>query len=124
MAPAKKKYSNVEEYITDFPSSVQPVLQKLRHSIVEAAPQADEVISYNMPAYKLNGILVYFAAYENHIGFYPTPSGITAFEKELSGYKQGKGSVQFTLEEQLPFELIQRIVKFRLEEQVAKKVNK
>ncbi|KAA3633438.1 MAG: hypothetical protein DWQ02_13110 [Bacteroidetes bacterium] len=124
MAPLKKKYSTVDEYIADFPSSVQSILQRMRHTIHKAAPKAEEVISYNMPAIKLNGMLVYYAAYERHIGFYPTASGISAFEKELSGYKQGKGSVQFKLDEEIPYDLVQRIVEFRVEEQLSGKVKK
>ena len=86
----------------------------------KAAPGAEELISYNMPAFKLHGVLVYYAGYKNHIGFYPTGSAITAFEKELSGYKTSKGTVQFPLETSLPLPLITRIVKFRVKENLEK----
>jgi uncharacterized protein YdhG (YjbR/CyaY superfamily) len=105
---------NVDEYIASFPLRTQEILQQIRATIKAAAPEAEEVISYGMPAYKLNGELVYFAGYKNHIGFYATPTGHEAFEKELSKYKQGKGSVQFPIDEPLPLDLITRIVKFRV----------
>ncbi len=108
------KAANVNEYISTFPKEVQNVLEQVRQTIKKAAPAAAESISYAMPAYKLNDKpLVYFAGYENHIGLYATPSGHKAFEKELSKYKQGKGSVQFPLNEPMPLDLITRIVKFR-----------
>lgn len=110
------KAINVEEYIETFPKEVQNVLEQVRQTIKKAAPAAAESISYAMPAYKFNDKpLVYFAGYENHIGLYATPSGHKAFEKELSKYKQGKGSVQFPLDEPMPLDLITRIVKFRVE---------
>lgn len=93
----------------------------MRRQIKAAAPKAEESISYGMPAYKLNGVLVYFAGYKNHIGFYATPTGHEAFKKELSAYKEGKGSVQFPLDEPLPLDLVSRIVKFRVKENEAKK---
>jgi uncharacterized protein YdhG (YjbR/CyaY superfamily) len=105
---------NVDAYIKQFPATVQTSLQQLRKTIKAAAPKAEEVISYAMPAYKYNGMLVYFAGYKNHIGFYGTPSGHEAFEKELSVYKRGKGSVQFPVDEPLPLSLITKIVKFRV----------
>jgi len=105
---------NVDAYIKQFPATVQTSLQQLRKTIKAAAPKAEEVISYAMPAYKYNGMLVYFAGYKNHIGFYGTPSGHEAFEKELSVYKSGKGSVQFPVDEPLPLSLITKIVKFRV----------
>jgi len=116
-----KKPTSVDEYITWFPASTQKLLKQLRATIKKAAPQAEEVISYAMPAYKLNGILVYFAAYEHHIGFYPTGRGVEQFKKELANYKSGKGSVQFPIDEPLPLELIIDIVKFRVAENSAKK---
>lgn len=111
-----KKPIDVDDYIAGFPIETQQILEQLRITIKEAAPQAEEVISYGMPAFKLKGVLVYFAAYANHIGFYPTPSGIAAFKKELSVYKSAKGSVQFPLDRPLPSGLIKRIVKFRVTE--------
>ncbi len=110
----------VDEYITTFPDAVQQLLQQIRTTIKAAAPQAKEVISYGMPGYKYYGILVYFAAYKNHIGFYATPTGHKAFIKQLSVYKQGKGSVQFSLNKPIPLALISAIVKFRLKENLNK----
>ncbi|MDQ6764306.1 MAG: DUF1801 domain-containing protein [Bacteroidota bacterium] len=112
---------NVDEYIKAFPKETQTTLEQVRQTIKKAAPAAEESISYAMPAYKLNSRpLVYFAGYENHIGLYATPSGHKAFEKELAKYKQGKGSVQFPLNEAMPLDLITRIVKFRAEGNVKK----
>jgi len=107
---------NIDEYISGFPKEIQKILKQLRVTIKKAAPQADEVISYGMPAFKLNGMLVWFAAHAAHIGFYPRVSGIEAFKKELSIYKGAKGSVQFPLENPLPLGLITKIVKFRVAE--------
>lgn len=113
-------FKTVEEYISGFPENVKILLQQMRETIIKAAPKAQEVISYQMPAYKYLGILVYFAAYKNHIGFYPTASGIEAFKNELSKYKGGKGSVQFPLDKPLPLALISKIVKFKLKENMRK----
>ncbi|MFA4924752.1 MAG: DUF1801 domain-containing protein [Ignavibacteriaceae bacterium] len=110
----KTKFKTVDEYLSAFPKNVKDILAELRKTIKQAAPQAEELISYNMPAFKLNGILVYYAAYRKHIGFYPTSSGIEAFKKELSGYKWAKGSIQFPLDQPLPTELITNIVKFKV----------
>jgi uncharacterized protein YdhG (YjbR/CyaY superfamily) len=107
---------NIDEYISSFPKETQKILKQLRATIKKAAPQADEVISYGMPAFKLNGMLVWFAAHSKHIGFYPRASGIEAFKKELSIYKGAKGSVQFPLDNPLPSGLITKIVKFRVTE--------
>jgi uncharacterized protein YdhG (YjbR/CyaY superfamily) len=107
------KATNIDEYIKDFPEESQKILEQLRVTIKKAAPKAVEVISYSMPAFKQNGVLVYFAAYKNHIGFYPTPSGIEAFKNELSKYKSSKGAVQFPIDKPLPLTLITKIVKFR-----------
>ncbi len=106
--------NEIDTYIAAFPQETQVMLEQLRATIREAAPQAKEVLSYRMPAYKLNGMLLYFAGYKNHIGFYPMASGIEAFKNELSGYKWAKGSVQFPLHKPLPLELITRIVIFRV----------
>ncbi len=111
-----KKAISVDEYISWFPAGTQKRLQQMRATIKKAAPRAEEVISYAMPAYKQNGVLVYFAGYEKHIGFYPTGKGIEQFKSELSSYKSGKGSVQFPIDEPLPLELIATIVKFRAQE--------
>lgn len=111
------KPSSVDEYIDSFPKDDQKILKQVRATIKKAAPKAEEMISYGMPGYKLNkAALVYFAGYENHIGFYATPTGHKAFTKELSKYKQGKGSVQFPIDEPMPLTLIAKIVKFRVKE--------
>jgi uncharacterized protein YdhG (YjbR/CyaY superfamily) len=115
-APAR----NIDEYIAQFPPNVQTILQELRKVIREAASGAEESISYRMPAFKLDGYLVFFAAFKHHIGFYPTPSAIIAFRKELSRYKQAKGSVQFPMDEPIPFDLVKKIVAFRVGENAAK----
>ena len=121
------KPANMDEYISGFPEDKQELLQQIQATIKKAAPQAEEVISYGMPAFKQNGMLVWFAAFKNHIGFYPAPRGIEAFKKELSAYKGAKGSVQFPLDKPLPFSLISKIVKFRMKENkkkaLAKKVS-
>jgi uncharacterized protein YdhG (YjbR/CyaY superfamily) len=109
-------YKNIDEYIAAFPAEVQEKLQKLRKIIRQSAPEAVETMSYQMPTFKLKKNLVHFAAYENHIGFYPAPSGIEAFKNELAGYKHDKGSVQFKLSDPLPAELIRKIVEFRVKE--------
>ena len=112
-----KTAATVDAYIQSFPGDVQQVLTAIRHAITDTAPQAIESISYGMPAYKLNGKpLVYFAAFKNHIGFYATPNGHEAFKKELSAYKQGKGSVQFPSNKKMPLALIKKIVKWKVAE--------
>jgi len=120
MGTDKSTPKDIDEYIAGFPQDVQEILEKIRATVREAAPEAKEKISYGMPAFTLNGNLVYFAAFKNHIGFYPIPSGIEEFKEELSVYKQGKGSVQFPLDEPMPYELITRIVKFRAQENLKK----
>ena len=116
MDSTKNKAANVDEYIVGFPKEIQERLKAVRAAIKKAAPKAEEVISYQMPAYKYYGSLVYFAGYKNHIGFYATPTGHAAFKKALSVYKEGKGSVQFPHNQPLPLALISRIVKFRVKE--------
>jgi uncharacterized protein YdhG (YjbR/CyaY superfamily) len=111
-----KKTNEIDLYIAAFPKKTQLMLNEVRETIKKAAPEAEEVISYKMPAYKYFGMLVYFAGYEHHIGLYPTGSGIKEFEKEIAEYKSGKGSVQFPLDETLPIKLISKIVKFRVQE--------
>ncbi len=121
MAINKEVVANtVDEYMLQFPENVKEALEKLRKTIKAAAPKAEEIISYAMPAYKYHGVLVYFAGYKNHIGFYGTPSGHQAFEKELSIYKSGKGSVQFPIDKPLPLSLISKIVKYRVAENLEK----
>lgn len=117
----KIEFKSVEEYIKTFPKDVQLLLDKIRLTIRETAPESVEIISYGMPAYKINGKpLVYFAGFKNHIGFYALPTGHKKFSEELSNYKQGKGSVQFPLNKPIPFDLIKRIVEFRLKENLSK----
>jgi uncharacterized protein YdhG (YjbR/CyaY superfamily) len=112
----------VDQYIKAFPENVQALLKKVRTIIKDKAPEAVESLSYGMPGYKLNGKpLVYFGAFKNHIGFYATPTGHSAFAEELSKYKQGKGSVQFPFEEPIPFDLIARIVEFKVIENLKKR---
>ena len=108
------KHKNIDDYINSFPEEIQNILTKIRTSIKEIIPEASEKISYGIPTFYLNGNLVHFAAYKNHIGFYATPTGHSEFEAELSVYKQGKGSVQFPLDKPIPYKLIERIVKFRV----------
>ena len=112
--------TDVDSYIAAYPPKVQKMLKQMRAVIKKTAPQAEESISYMMPAYKLHGPLVYFGGYEKHIGFYPTGSGIVPFEREISSYKYSKGAVQFPLEQALPMELIEKMVKFRVKENLAK----
>lgn len=113
----KKRIETIDEYIQDFPENVQRILESVRQTIRKAAPEAVEAISYQMPTFKLNGKnLVHFASFKNHIGFYPIPSAVEAFKKELSAYEQGKGSVQFPIGEPVPLDLIGRIVEFRVKE--------
>jgi uncharacterized protein YdhG (YjbR/CyaY superfamily) len=121
MLKQTKKYNTVDQYIADFPKDVQPVLQELRSTIKKVAPQAEEVISYNMPAFRQDGVLVYYAANKAHIGFYPLPSAIVAFKKELEPYVTSKGAIQFPLDKKLPVALVKNIVKFRVLENKEKK---
>jgi uncharacterized protein YdhG (YjbR/CyaY superfamily) len=114
----------MDEYINTFPERVRRILQELRQTIREAAPEAEETINYQIPTFTLHGNLVHFAAFEKHIGFYPTPGGMEAFQKELSSYKQAKGSVQFPIDQPLPLPLIRRIVEFRVKENVEQKQKK
>lgn len=116
MEDTKRVYETIDEYILQFPQEVQEILKALRKVIREAAPDAEEKMSWQMPTFALHGNLVHFAAHKKHIGFYPAPSGIEAFKHELSEYKGAKGSVQFPLDKPMPYELISRIVKFRVEE--------
>lgn len=109
-------YHSIDEYIATFPEEIQKILKELRATIKIAAPDAEEKISYQMPTFYLKGNLVHFAAHKNHIGFYPTPSGIEEFQKELSGYQGAKGSIKFPLGKPMPLDLISKIVKFRVAE--------
>lgn len=120
MLENKITYKSIDEYISQFSPEIQEILITLRKVIKDSAPGAEEKISYQMPAFVLHGNLVYFAVHKNHIGFYPTPSGIDAFINELSEYKGSKGAVQFPIGRPLPYELISRIVKFRVNENIKK----
>ena len=114
MQAPKVQYKTVDQYISVFPKHVQAMLQQMRETVQKVAPQAEEIISYNMPAFRLNGTLVYYAGNKAHIGFYPMPSAIVAFKKELAGYVTSKGAIQFPLEKKLPVTLIKNIVQFRM----------
>ena len=111
---------NIDDYIATFPKDIQAKLQKIRATIKKAAPKAEEAIKYQMPTFTLNGNLVHFAAYKNHIGFYPAPSGIEAFKKELAAYESGKGTLRFPLDEPIPFGLITKVVKYRVKKNLEK----
>jgi uncharacterized protein YdhG (YjbR/CyaY superfamily) len=112
-----KKPTTIDEYITGFTPDVQQILKKIRTTIRKVAPKAEESISYGVPAFKLHGPLIYFAAFKNHIGVYPVTAPVRANFKELSKYKGGKGTVKFPLDEPIPYPLIGRIVKFKMSEQ-------
>ena len=115
---------NIDEYIAGFPRDVQQVLKQIRATIKKVAPDAEEAIKYQIPTFVLNENLVHFAAFKNHIGFYPTPSSIEAFKDELSRYESAKGSVQFPIDEPMPLSLIGKIVKFRVKEARARSTAK
>jgi uncharacterized protein YdhG (YjbR/CyaY superfamily) len=116
MKATKARFASIDEYIATFPKGRQKLLRQMRAVIRAAAPGAAETISYQMPAFRMNSTLVYFSALKNHIGFYPTGSGIAAFKRELSRYETTPGSVKFPVDEPLPVTLIRRIVKFRVAE--------
>ena len=120
----KSSFQTIDEYIEQYPEEIQKILQQIRSVIQEVAPDASEKISYQMPTFYLQGNLVHFAAFKTHIGFYPVPSGIENFKEELSQYKGGKGSVQFPLDQPIPYDLIRRITIFRVEENLKLAKNK
>jgi len=124
MDKEKAGIATIDEYIATFPEETQKILQELRATIKAAAPQATEKISYQMPTFFLNGNLIHFAAFKNHIGLYPTPSGTEAFKKELSVYESGKGSIRFPINQPLPLKLVSEIVKFRVAENLKKAESK
>ncbi|PZR28702.1 MAG: hypothetical protein DI538_24695 [Azospira oryzae] len=124
MKEGKEKITTIDEYIATHPEKTQVILQKLRAVIQKAAPEAEETINYAIPTFTLNGNLVHFAGYKNHIGFYPAPSAIKAFAQELSKYDGAKGSIQFPIDKPLPYALITKMVKFRVKENTAKVVKK
>lgn len=124
MITTAQKPETIDEYISLYPPKVQDILQKVRMVIKKAAPDAMEAIKYQLPTFVLNGNLVHFGAFKNHIGFYPAPSGISVFKQELSAYESGKGSIQFPLDKEIPFDMISRIVQFRVQENLEKVKNK
>lgn len=120
MKTAKGSPKNIDEYVAGFPRGVQEILKQIRATIKKAAPDAGEAIKYGIPTFVLNENLVHFAAFKNHIGFYPTPSGVEKFKDELSPYESAKGSVQFPIDKPMPLSLIEKMVKFRVKEARAK----
>ena len=121
MRESRKRFETVDEYIATFPRNVQDILEELRRIIQNSAPDAKEAISYQIPTFKLNGNLVHFAAFKNHIGFYPTPSAISRFKKELSQYEVTKGAIRFPINEPIPLDLIKKIVEYRVRENLGKR---
>ena len=122
MAMSRNRFKTIDEYIASFPRNVRDILEELRKVISESAPEAEETMSYGIPTFDLNGRhLVHFAAYKNHVGFYPTSSGIEAFKKELSAFKTSRGTVQFPIDKPIPFDLVKKIVKFRVKENESRK---
>jgi uncharacterized protein YdhG (YjbR/CyaY superfamily) len=117
-------YKTIDEYINTFPEDVRAILNQLRQAIKETAPEAEETINYQIPTFTLHGNLVHFAAFKSHIGFYPTPTGMEAFKKELAPYKGAKGSVQFPIDQPLPLPLIRRIVEYRVKENLERQQKK
>jgi uncharacterized protein YdhG (YjbR/CyaY superfamily) len=116
MTPASPKFKTIDEYIAAFPENIQEILEKLRAVIRQSAPGAEEAIAYGIPTFRLNGNLVHFAAFKDHISFFPTSSPIPVFEKELAPYKQSKGTIRFPHGKPIPFGLVKKIVKFRVAE--------
>ncbi len=121
MSAHMKQCTTIDQYISEQPKNVQILLEKMRQVIKKAAPEATEAIAYGIPTFKLHGNLVHFGGYKSHIGFYPAPRGIEAFKKELAPYQSGKGTIQFPLDKPIPFELVEKIVRFRVSENLVKK---
>lgn len=119
-----KDFTNIDEYIGEFSGDTKITLEKIRQTIQQTAPEAKEAIKYGMPTFVLNGNLVHFAAFKNHIGFYPAPSGIDAFIEELAVYRTGKGTIQFPMDKPIPYDLIIKVVKYRMEENLNKRKKK
>ncbi len=117
----KKVFESIDEYIAVQPKNIQPILQELRQAIKEAAPQAEETISYQMPAFKQNGVLVWFAAFKNHVSIFPKVSVMEEFKEQLSPYQKSKGTIKFPLDKPLPLDLIKDMVRFRVKENMAKR---
>ncbi|MBZ0300209.1 MAG: DUF1801 domain-containing protein [Anaerolineae bacterium] len=124
MDTAKAQFNTIDDYIATFPEDVQAILEKMRQTIHDAAPDAEEAISYQMPTFKLHGNLVHFAAFKNHIGLYPAPSGIREFAEELAPYAAAKGSIQFPKDQPIPYDLVTRIVQYRVQENLEKQRRK
>jgi len=125
VSTSKIRFKTIDEYIATFPPNVQDILKEVRRAIRDSAPSAQETIAYGVPTFKLNGNLVHFGGYKHHISFFPGgPSAIEAFKKELSSYKQSKGTVQFPLERPIPLELVKRMVKFRVKENLSRNQNR
>ncbi len=118
---SKKTFKTIDEYIASFPKDVQAILVELRQAIKDIVPQAEETISYQIPTYRLNGNLVHFAAFKDHISFFPTSSGVEAFKEKLNSYKTSKGTIRFSIDEPIPFDLVKEIVRFRVKENLGKK---
>jgi uncharacterized protein YdhG (YjbR/CyaY superfamily) len=123
LSPTKKSQT-IDEYIAHFPKNTQDILEEIRQAIKEAAPQAEETISYQIPAFSQNGILVWFGAYKKHISFFPRANVVEVFQDELSGFKTSKGTIQFPLDKPIPMELIKKIVRFRVKENLILNENK
>ena len=121
MKYSKEDIKSIDDYINLFPKEIQAILKEIRNTVRKVAPKASEAIRYSMPTFRLNGNMVHFAAHKNHIGFYPTPSAIIKFKDELKNYNMSKGAIQFALNEPIPYELISKIVTFRVSEQKLKK---
>ncbi len=121
MDATRKHFKTIDEYIKTFPEEVQTILEKMRQTIRKAVPEAEEAISYQIPTFKLNGNLVHFAAFKNHVSFFPTARGVEAFKKELSQYIGSKGTVRFPLDKPIPYGLVKKIVIFRRKENLRKK---
>jgi uncharacterized protein YdhG (YjbR/CyaY superfamily) len=121
MIERMKQAKTIDEYIALFPDHIQTILETLRQTIRESAPEAQEAISYQIPTFKLNGNLVHFGAFKDHIGFFPTSSGVEAFKKQLSKYKTSTGTVQFPLDKPIPYSLVRQIVKYRVKENLEKR---
>lgn len=118
----KTKFQTIDEYIKTFPADIQIILEKMRQTVHKTAPEAVEAIAYQMPTFRLNGKnLVHFAAFKNHIGFYPTPSGTEVFQKEIGPYEHSKGAIQFPLDKPIPYDLVEKIVLFRVKETMEQK---
>lgn len=120
----RNKFQSIDEYIATFPQDIQKILDQIRETIHKAAPKSEEVISYQIPAFRQNSVLVYFAAFKKHIGFFPTSKAVEVFKKELSGYKTSKGTIQFPFDKKIPLGLISRITKFRVKEDLKKQKSK